>query len=99
MFIIQKTFKNLSVQDSLLAMGPKHFAQRVVTTSLSPMLLPPTPPVEYEAREEGVPGAQLLSSHVAETTAETLKKMRVNLTVQKLFPPLHYQKREVDKGD
>ena len=32
-------------------------------------------------------------------SVETLYKMRVNLIVEKLFPPSHYQKREVYKGD
>ena len=73
--------------------------------SQSPWLVPHCfrPPllVQHEASNEGERSfTGSAPEHLgAKKSVETLCKMRVNLTVEKLFPPSHCQRREVDKGD
>lgn len=65
------------------------------------VLLPTAPPIHYEAsNEEEMSFTGSAPEHLgAKKSVETLYEMRVNTTVEKLFPPSHYQKGEVGKGD
>lgn len=65
------------------------------------MLLPTATLMHREVSDEGQMSftGSAPEHSGAKKSVETLYKMRVNMTVEKLFPPSHYQKREVDKGD
>lgn len=93
------TFKKLSLQENLPEQRAErsNLHKRQSPTTVSPAWLPP-PPTDSEVRDEGEtrstgPAPELTGS--SDETGETLYKIRVNLTVEKLFLPPHYQKTKL----